>query len=161
MEMQVDPSTESTKRKTKAEKEIEAAKWKEVLDDEGIVAGDIDVDAIDDTVEISKLTGKPHADDLLLYAIPVCGPYQSLSQYTYRVKLTPGSMKRGKSSKQCLDILVKTPNTSTIGMEKHFDLIKKVAENDWVQTILADVKISAAGASKSAKQNKSNTKKSK
>jgi predicted ribosome quality control (RQC) complex YloA/Tae2 family protein len=161
IDINVDPSNDVAKRKTKAEKEVEAAKWKEVLDDEGVVAGDIDIDAIDDTVEISKLTGKPHADDLLLYAIPVCGPYQSLSQYTYRVKLTPGSMKRGKSSKQCLDILLKTPSTSSICMEKHLELIKRVAENDWVQTILADVKISAAGASKVAKQNKANTKKSK
>jgi predicted ribosome quality control (RQC) complex YloA/Tae2 family protein len=163
MELAVDPSTEvtSNKRKTKEEKDREAAKWKDALDDEGILDGDIDKDAIDDTVEISKLTGKPHIDDLLLYAIPVCGPYQSLSQYTYRVKLTPGSMKRGKSSKQCLDILSKAPNTANTGTEKYIELIKKVAENDWVQTICADVKISAPGASKATKQNKANIKKSK
>ena len=163
MELTVDPSIDaaSNKRKTKEEKDKEAAKWKDSLNDEGILDGDIDKDAIDDTVEISKLTGKPHVDDLLLHAIPVCGPYQSLSQYTYRVKLTPGSMKRGKSSKQCLDILLKTPNTANAGTEKHIELMKKVAENDWVQTICADVKISAPGASKATKQNKANTKKSK
>ena len=163
MELTVETSTDSanSKRRTKEEKEKEAAKWKDALDDEGILDGDVDKDAIDDTVEISKLTGKPHVDDLLLYAIPVCGPYQSLSQYTYRVKLTPGSMKRGKSTKQCLDILLKTPNTTNTATEKHIELMKKVAENDWVQTICADVKISAPGASKATKQNKANTKKSK
>ena len=163
MDLTVDTATESTnsKRKTKEEKDKEAAKWKDSLDDEGIIDGDVDKDAIDDTVEISKLTGKPHVDDLLLYAIPVCGPYQSLSQYAYRVKLTPGSMKRGKSSKQCLDLLLKTSATANAGSEKYLELIKKVAENDWVQTICADVKISAPGASKATKQSKANSKKSK
>lgn len=161
MEISLDPSNASSKRKTKADKDKESLKWKETLDEEGLVDSDGEEDVVDDTAELSKLTGKPHPDDLLLYAVPVCAPYQSLSQYTYRVKLTPGNMKRGKSSKQCLDLLLKIPSNSATGTDKHVDLIKKVADNDWVQTICADVKISAPGASKAVKQQKSNNKKSK
>jgi predicted ribosome quality control (RQC) complex YloA/Tae2 family protein len=161
MESRADRSTESSRQKTNGEKDNGSKELNIELDEEGIVDVDVDKDAIDDTVEISKLTGKPLLDDVLLYAIPVCGPYQSLSQYAYRVKLTPGAMKRGRSSKQCLDILLKTPNNATVGTEKVFDLMKKVAENDWVQAICADVKISAAGASKVINQKKTNTKKSK
>jgi NFACT protein C-terminal domain len=54
------------------------------MDEEGLVDSDIDDDAIDDTGELSKLTGKPHPDDLLVFAVPVCAPYQTLSQYAYR-----------------------------------------------------------------------------
>lgn len=32
--------------------------------------------------------------DLLLYAIPVCGPYQALQNYKYKLKLTPGRFNR-------------------------------------------------------------------
>ena len=32
-----------------------------------------------------SLTGCPLADDTLLYAIPVCGPYDSLLNYKYKV----------------------------------------------------------------------------
>lgn len=153
-------SSETTKRKTKAEKDETAVKWKQAMAEEGVVENDIDEDAIDDTVELTKLTGTPHAEDLLLYAVPVCAPYQTLSKYAYRVKLTPGNMKRGKAAKQCIgmfltgDTAKPTPSSDLIK-----DLIKKVGDNDWVQVICPDVKISAAGAGKGTKKNKTNSKK--
>jgi NFACT protein C-terminal domain len=156
----IDTETAAPMRKTKTDRDIEQPKWGG--DDSEPVDSDLDEDVIDDTAELSKLTGKPHPDDLLLFAVPVCAPYQSLSQYTYRVKLTPGNLKRGKSLKQCLEILLKSPiSISTVGTEKHIDLIKKVVDNDWIQTICPDVKISAAGASKAVKQQKASKKKSK
>jgi hypothetical protein len=158
--MSLDSFNTSAKRKTKADKNKESVQWKKTLEEEGLVDSEGDEYIVDDTAELSRFTGKPHPDDLLLFAVPVCAPYQSLSQYTYRVKLTPGNMKRGKSSKQCLDILLSTPSSAATA-EKHFDLIKKVADNDWVQTICADVKIAAPGASKAFKQQKLNNKKSK
>jgi hypothetical protein len=39
---------------------------------------------------LDSLTGIPRADDVLLYAIPVCGPYSTLQSYKLKVKLTPG-----------------------------------------------------------------------
>lgn len=152
-----------TKRKTKADKDKEATKWRQTLEEEGLVESDLDEDAVDDTTDLSKLTGKPHPDDFLLYAVPVCAPYQTLSQYAYRVKLTPGNLKRGKSSRQCVDLFLKTASASkTIsGVGRQLDLIKKVVDNDWVQVICADTKISAAGASKTAKKHKIDIKKSK
>jgi hypothetical protein len=46
--------------------------------------------------ELDSLTGCPIASDVLLYAVPVCGPYQAFQGYKYRVKLTPGPAKKGK-----------------------------------------------------------------
>jgi NFACT protein RNA binding domain/NFACT protein C-terminal domain len=109
-------------------------------------------DAIDDTTELNKLTGKPCTEDALLYAVPVCAPYQTLSQYTFRVKLTPGNLKRGKAVKECIDIITKKELSKTItGFERYRDLIKRLGDNDWVQVMCADVKIVTAGSSKTAK----------
>jgi hypothetical protein len=145
------------KRKTKGEKEAEQESWKQTLAEEGVVDEELDEDAVDDTIELSKLTGKPHDDDLILYAVPVCAPYQTLSQYTYRVKLTPGNMKRGKASKQCVDMFLKDGAKSSLS-DRNKDLIKKVADNEWVQAICGDVKISAAGASKAIQKSKAKNK---
>jgi NFACT protein C-terminal domain len=78
------------------------------------------------------------------------------------VKLTPGGMKRGKASKQCLDTFLKPDGIkASIGGEKFRDLIKKVGDNDWVQVLCNDVKISAPGASKATKKKQSAVSKSK
>lgn len=39
-------------------------------------------------VNLSALTGKPIAGDILLYALPVCGPYEALKVLTL---LSPAS----------------------------------------------------------------------
>merc|ERR1712127_808809 len=146
-------------RKTKAEKAAEKEAWREILAEDGIIEddGDADVGPVDDTAETGKLTGKPMTEDLILYALPVCAPYQTLRNYSYRVKLTPGSQKRGKASKQCLEMFFRTDG----GSKRYTELIKAVNENEWVQSICGDVKISAAGASKVMKKQKAGKKRAK
>ncbi|VEU36224.1 unnamed protein product [Pseudo-nitzschia multistriata] len=154
-------SNNEARRKNKSDRIAEEESWKNTLAEEGILDGNIEVDdTIDDTAELSKLSGKPEKDDLLLYAVPVCAPYQSLSKFTYRVKLTPGNLKRGKASKQCIAVFLKDEKSKT-GLEQSRDLIKKVADNEWVQAICGDVKISAAGASKAIQRSKAKSKASK
>jgi predicted ribosome quality control (RQC) complex YloA/Tae2 family protein len=148
---------DDAKRKTKADKEAESAAWKQTLAEEGVVDEDIEEDTIDDTLELMKLTGKPHPEDLILFAVPVCAPYMSLSKYNHRVKLTPGNLKRGKASKQCVEMFLKD-GPKTPANERNRDLVKKVADTEWVQAICGDVKISAAGASKLVKKQKTNNK---
>ncbi|KAH9318701.1 hypothetical protein KI387_020470, partial [Taxus chinensis] len=46
--------------------------------------------------ELDTLTGNPLPNDILLYAVPVCAPYNALQSYKYRVKITPGTAKKGK-----------------------------------------------------------------
>jgi hypothetical protein len=101
------------------------------------------------------LTGKPLLEDSILYAVPVCAPYQTLSQYKYRVKLTPGSQKRGKAAKQCVEMFLTSDGSKSIEAERYKELIKQISDNEFVQVMCSDVKISAAGASKAAKKNKS------
>lgn len=49
--------------------------------------------------DVDYLTGNPLPNDILLYAVPVCGPYNALQSYKYRVKIIPGTSKRGKGNK--------------------------------------------------------------
>ena len=160
-------ASEGAKRKTKEEKKAEDSEWKQTLAEEGVLGesgeGDDDDADVDDTAELNKLTGKPYPEDTLLYALPVCAPYSTLSQYTYRVKLTPGNIKRGKAAKQCVEMFLRgdagaIANKASTGNDATKDLIKKVIDNDWGQVMCSDVKIAAAGASKVIKKQKANNK---
>lgn len=141
-------------RKSKSEKQVEKEAWKEILAEDGIVENDGDEDdrAVDDTAELVRLTGKPMAQDSILWAIPVCAPYSVLSKYTHRVKLTPGSVKRGKASKQAVEMFLRgeigAKKPADEGTKRDLALIKLVNENDWVQAMIGDVRIASAGASK-------------
>lgn len=46
--------------------------------------------------DVDYLTGNPLPTDILLYAVPVCGPYSAVQSYKYRVKIIPGTAKKGK-----------------------------------------------------------------
>lgn len=48
--------------------------------------------------DVDYLTGNPLTSDILFYAVPVCGPYSALQSYKYRVKIVPGTAKKGKGS---------------------------------------------------------------
>ena len=63
-----------------------------ILEEEGV----LDEEEGKQADEINKLTGKPLPEDVLLYAVPVCGPYSAIRSFKYSVKLTPGTMKKGK-----------------------------------------------------------------
>jgi hypothetical protein len=150
-------------RKTKAEKQAEKEAWQEILAEDGIIDNEEGDDGgpVDDSAELAKLTGKPSPDDVILFAVPVCAPYQVLSQYKYRVKLTPGSVKRGKASKQCLEMFLYSDIDKKAvddSVKRDRELIRLVNENEWVQSIIGDVRITSAGASKVVKKQKNNAK---
>ena len=48
--------------------------------------------------DVDYLTGNPLPNDILLYAVPVCAPYTALQSYKYRVKIIPGTTKKGKGT---------------------------------------------------------------
>lgn len=54
---------------------------------------------------LDSLTGNPLPEDILHFAIPVCAPYPAIQKYKYKVKLTPGSLKRGKGKDKKLFML--------------------------------------------------------
>lgn len=116
-------------------------------------------------------TGSPAPHDLVLFAMPMCAPYSSLNKYIYKVKLTPGSQKKGKAAKQAMEYFIASnlkqekDNAARIaaqaeqGIAKPNDesipdvdpvllqreLLKCIPENELVNCMVGPVKISGAG----------------
>ncbi|XP_015585729.1 nuclear export mediator factor NEMF homolog [Cephus cinctus] len=88
---------------------------------------------------LNQLTGKPIAEDELLFAVPVVAPYNTLLNYKYKVKLTPGTGKRGKAAKTALAVFLR--DKATTSREK--DLLKAVKDETIARNIPGKVKISA------------------
>eukprot|EP01035_Chromulina_nebulosa_P016824 gene16824-22308_t len=105
----------------------------EILVEEGII--DEEEGKLAD--ELEKLTGIPLADDVLLYAVPMCAPYSALQNFKYKIKLTPGTLKRGKAAKQAIEVF-------TRGKEYMNDknLIKALTDPEIVAVMIGDVKLS-------------------
>ncbi|CAA7398591.1 unnamed protein product [Spirodela intermedia] len=91
--------------------------------------------------ELDYFTGAPLVSDVLLYAVPVCGPYNALQSYKYRVKITPGTAKKGKAAKTAMNLFSHIPEAT--GREK--ELMKACTDAELVASIVGNVKITAPG----------------
>ncbi|XP_001945685.2 nuclear export mediator factor NEMF homolog [Acyrthosiphon pisum] len=97
-----------------------------------------------ETHMLDSLTGVPYAEDELLFAVPVVAPYTALTNYKYKLKLTPGNTKRGKASKTCLNLFLKDKTSTT----REKNLMKSVNVQDIARNIPNGVKLSAPSLSK-------------
>ncbi|KAI2801418.1 hypothetical protein RDWZM_008427 [Blomia tropicalis] len=86
---------------------------------------------------IDSLVSNPTADDHLLYAIPVCGPYISMHNYKHKIKIIPGNTKRGKAAKTALMIFLK----DKLATEREKDLLKAIKDQDVWKGMPGQVKI--------------------
>ncbi|XP_066142754.1 ribosome quality control complex subunit NEMF homolog [Euwallacea fornicatus] len=100
-------------------------------DDEPTVQADVDM--------VNALTGIPLEADELLFAVPVIAPYNTLANYKFKVKLTPGTAKRGKAAKTAVSMFFK--DRSITSREK--DLLKAVKDEQLARNIPGKVKLSA------------------
>ncbi|XP_059047260.1 ribosome quality control complex subunit NEMF homolog [Achroia grisella] len=92
-----------------------------------------------DTELLSQLTGCPLPEDELLFAVPVVAPYSALHNYKYKVKLTPGSSKRGKAAKTAVQVFLRDKT----GTNRERDLLKAVKEENVARNFPGKVKLSA------------------
>lgn len=110
---------------------------------------------------LDQLTGKPVAEDELLFAVPVIAPYNTVLNYKwvdfflpnsyvsyifshvwlfrFKVKLTPGTGKRGKATKTAIAVFMKDKEITS----REKDLLKAVKEETVARNIPGKVKISA------------------
>ncbi|KAI9122760.1 hypothetical protein K1719_005649 [Acacia pycnantha] len=91
--------------------------------------------------DVDYLTGNPLPNDILLYAVPVCGPYTAVQSYKYRVKIIPGTAKKGKAAKTAMNLF--SHMTESTSREK--ELMKACTDPELVAAIIGNVKIAAAG----------------
>lgn len=60
----------------------------------------------EDEIVINELCSRTFDDDSLVYVVAVCAPYSSMQKFKYKVKITPGTGKRGKAAKMALQLFL-------------------------------------------------------
>ncbi|KAF9354639.1 hypothetical protein BGX34_010898 [Mortierella sp. NVP85] len=123
---------------------------------------------------LDGLTGKPVPTDILQFAVPVCAPYGALQKYKYKVKLIPGSLKKGKAVKSVVNYFLtmsdgqfsSESDTRTVnglsGQElveaeaaleaRERELIKMVKEEEAINVMIGKTKVSAPGVESTKKK---------
>jgi predicted ribosome quality control (RQC) complex YloA/Tae2 family protein len=91
--------------------------------------------------ELDTLTGIPLPNDILLYAVPVCGPYNALQAYKFHVKITPGTAKKGKAAKTAINLFTHMQDATT----REKELMKALNEPELVAAMIGNAKIVAPG----------------
>lgn len=75
-----------------------------------------------DLTWIPALVGTPTTDDEIIAAIPVCAPWAALGRYKYKVKLQPGTVKKGKAVKEIIGRWVSETTTGKVKKEHAEDV---------------------------------------
>jgi predicted ribosome quality control (RQC) complex YloA/Tae2 family protein len=110
--------------------------------------------------ELDALTGRPLPDDVLLYAVPVCGPYSAMADYKHKVKLVPGGLKKGRAARAATEALCRAPpGAAGAAAPREAALMRAVPEMDTIMSLVGTVKISMPGMQKMAAQHKKERKK--
>ncbi|KAL6902880.1 hypothetical protein GGI43DRAFT_433070 [Trichoderma evansii] len=140
-------------------KQKEVAEQEEIrraMMNEGLDVGE--PDEAEKATNLDTLVGTPLAGDEIIEVIPVCAPWNALVRFKYKVKMQPGSVKKGKAVKEVLDRL-KTDSArkgvideSARDKEKmwprEIELIKALKPEEIVNTIpVSKVRVMLAGAS--------------
>nr|XP_009857777.1 nuclear export mediator factor NEMF isoform X2 [Ciona intestinalis] len=100
------------------------------------------MDPVDDIID--TLTGCPAADDIIMFAIPVCAPYNAMLNYKFKVKLTPGGGKKGKGAKLAMNMFQLSRDTT----QHEKDHLRSVKDHDLSRNMPGKVKVSAPNIQK-------------
>ncbi|GIL66527.1 hypothetical protein Vafri_19992, partial [Volvox africanus] len=124
--------------------EAERAEIAALLAEENVEVALADEDAARLSV-LDSLTGLPRPEDLLLYAVPVCGPYNAIQSYKFKVKVTPGTVKKGKAARQAIELLIRGLDVGP----RERDVLKAVPEMEAINALVGPgVKLSMPGLQK-------------
>ncbi|KAG0288621.1 hypothetical protein BGZ96_007604 [Linnemannia gamsii] len=157
--------------------EDEAEEVRRLLQEENIKM--LEPEESENLTVLDGLTGKPLPTDILQFAVPVCAPYGALQKYKYKVKLIPGTMKKGKAVKTAVNHFLVNINgnnsaSSTLsersaveggglsGAElreaeaaleaREKELIKMLKDEESINAMIGKCKVSAPGVEASKKK---------
>ena len=91
--------------------------------------------------DITSITGTPMNEDVLLYAVPCCGPFSAIKDFKYRVKITPGALKKSKVAKMAITAF--THNSFVSDAERN--LMLSLSDTEMTATLVAEIKINMPG----------------
>ncbi|XP_028966348.1 nuclear export mediator factor NEMF [Galendromus occidentalis] len=128
---------ESTKTEARTEEQQDGVEDEDDADE--------DLPSTDDlTAILNSLTGTPLPEDVLLYGVPVCAPYSIMTNYKFKVKVTPGTAKRGKAAKIALNMFQHDKTAS----QREKDLLRVTKDQDIARNMPGKVKLSAPNLQK-------------
>ena len=81
-------------------------------------------------------------DDVILYALPMCAPYEVVRDYKYKVKIIPGNQKRGKACSQAMTYYLH--NKEITAREK--EVMKNISTGELAMNMISNVKLVMPGA---------------
>lgn len=96
---------------------------------------------------LDVLTGQPHADDEVLYVLPMFAPYCSLGGYTHRMKVAPGTSKKSQAVKRAFETFGEVLERATWRQ-----MLQAVPDNDTMSLLCGPCKLSMAGMQKVQKK---------
>ncbi|CAG8522650.1 6805_t:CDS:10 [Paraglomus occultum] len=126
-----------------AEELQEAEEVRQLFRDENITL--LEASETDNLTILDTLTGTPFADDILQFAVPVCAPYAALQKYKYKVKLLPGTMKKGKACKLATNFFLHVPDITP----REKELIKSIPDEEVMLVLLGKCKVTAPNIERS------------
>jgi len=122
------------------------------------VEREADAVPIDMQAQLDVLSGKPFSEDEVLGAMAMCGPYTAVQNFHFKVKITPGSMKKGKLAQMAMrmfqtenpDIPSKyVPDGSKNESLKEWrDCARAIPDDSLIAALVANAKISSPGVQK-------------
>jgi len=147
----------SEPRAPRRDQKREARAVQQLMKEEGIVElSDAEAEALS---SLDLFTAVPISEDVIQFGIPVCAPYSALTNYRYKVKLLPGTLKRGKAWKQAQNVFqVSSDKGAAATSELEKEMIKSIRENDALLTIMGDVRVQAPGIQAAQQKSKSKAK---
>lgn len=117
------------RRRNQEEREYRKYVMEEANEDESSATNYLEI--------LDSFISKPHTDDVLTNLVPIFGPWSSLSKFKYKVKIQPGSGKKGKCINDTLNYFANRKMDSThsdadLDWENERELLKNAKPNDLV-----------------------------
>ncbi|KAL7795902.1 hypothetical protein V8C37DRAFT_414602 [Trichoderma ceciliae] len=118
----------------------------------------LEPDEAEKATNLDTLVGMPLAGDEVIEVIPVCAPWNALVRFKYKVKMQPGSVKKGKAIKEVMERL-KTDSARKGVIDdaardrekmwpREVELIKALKPEEIVNTVpVSKLRVMMAGAS--------------
>ncbi|KSA02151.1 uncharacterized protein AC631_02059 [Debaryomyces fabryi] len=139
------------RRKNQEEREYRKYIMEETNEDESSIVNYLEI--------LDSFISKPQADDCLVNLVPVFAPWSSLTKFKYKVKIQPGSGKKGKCINDTLNYFANRKmdpsHTDTdLDWENERDILKGTKPNDLMGVFtVSKVKLMLPGGQDKAAKN--------
>lgn len=110
---------------------------------ESDLGSDDEILGLNELSVVDSLTGSLSPEDVPINALCVAAPFVVTQHYRFRVKLLPGTLKRGAAAKTSMALMLSENKASMSVIER--DLLKSIPDSELNMTMPGKVRIAASG----------------